>query len=363
VPVGQLAVDAAWRYWNGATWVSDHSQNVAISGYQGWSITRMGVSNYVAIYTPVLSLDIHAQFAPTPMGPWGSDAIIYSVPNQGGEGIFSVYAPNLCAGTGSNGVYTIGFSDNNSYESWFSKTYSDKSWYNPHFITAPLWSLSPYTFNYAVSGNFSFETPAISGFQYHPSGGSWTFSGSSPSGSGLAANSSFFSNPNAPQGTQAAFIQEFGTISQSISGLIPGVNYTISFLAAERANNSQSWDVTVNGSVVGSFNPGSSATSYMPYTVNFTATDATQTVAFVGTDLAGGDNTVFIDNVRITAPPILPPVNLDIQQAGSNLVLSWPMGLLLQSTNATGPWATNFVTSPYTNQTDQSQMYYRLRLQ
>jgi hypothetical protein len=99
------------------------------------------------------------------------------------------------------------------------------------------------------------------------------------------------------------------------------------------------------------------------YTATFTATAATETVAFVGTDLAGGDNTVFIDNVRITAPPILPPVNINIQQAGSNVVLSWPSGVLLQATNVVGPWATNNATSPYTNQPSQPQMFYRVRVQ
>jgi hypothetical protein len=154
-----------------------------------------------------------------------------------------------------------------------------------------------------------------------------------------------------------------GTISQAISGFTPGINYTVSFLAAERQHNAQSWNVTVNGAVLASFNPGANATSYGDCTATFTATAATQTVAFVGTDLAGGDNTVFIDNVRITAPPIVPPVNINIQQAGSHLVLSWPQGLLLQAPHVTGPWTTNNTTSPYTNQPDTPQMFYRVRVQ
>jgi len=148
--------------------------------------------------------------------------------------------------------------------------------------------------------NFGFETPGIgSAYQYNPSGGSWTFGGTSPNGSGLVGNGSLFANPSAPQGVQAAFVQENGSISQAISGFTPGINYTVSFLAAERPNNAQSWNVTVNGTVIASFNPGSSATSYVNYTASFTATAATQTVAFVGTDLAGGDNTIFIDDVQI----------------------------------------------------------------
>jgi hypothetical protein len=214
--------------------------------------------------------------------------------------------------------------------------------------------------------NFGFETPVISGYQYNPSGGSWTFSGASPSGSGLVANGGGFGNFNAPQGVQAAFVQAAGTISQAISGFTPGINYTISFLAAQRLNNAQSWNVTVNGVVIASFNPGSSATTYVPYTATFTATTATQTVAFVGTNLQGGDNTVFIDNVQITASPILPPVLVNIgfasggQQAGGNLVLNWPLGILLQATNIAGPWTTNVgATSSYTLVPSEPQMFYR----
>jgi hypothetical protein len=359
-----LATDSAWNYWNGNAWVPNHLQEAAIPDFQGWSVTRLGASNYCAVYSPALSLNIYAQFAPTPMGPWSGDTVIAAVPDQGGEGIFSVYMPNICAGTGSNGIYTIGFSDNGCTESWFSKTYSDKSWYNPHFVTANLWQLSPFTFNYAGNADFGFETPSLgSGFQYDPSGGSWTFNGASPNGSGIVRNGSLFGNPTASQGVQAAFVQENGTISQAIPGFIPGAIYTISFLAAERPGNAQSWNVTVNGAVIGSYNPGSSATSYAVYTAGFTATAATQIVAFAGTDLAGGDNTVFIDNVRITAPPTPSPVNLNIQQSEGNLVLSWPAGVLLQASSVTGPWATNSASSPYTNQPVYPQMFYRLQMQ
>src|SRR5450759_1229535 len=72
--------------------------------------------------------------------------------------------------------------------------------------------------------NFGFETPVISSYQYNPSGGSWTFSGASPSGSGIVRNGGAFGNFNAPQGVQAAFVQEYGTISQAISGFTAGTN-------------------------------------------------------------------------------------------------------------------------------------------
>lgn len=150
VPAGQLAVDSAWTYWNGSGWVTDHTQNVAIPNFSGWSISRLGTSNYVAVFFPYLDfVDIEAQFAPSPMGPWTTGVVVGQAAPQWGE---IMYAPNICAGTGGDGIFTIGYSDNGSPENWFSKTASDKSWYNPHFIRANLLQLSPYTLNAGTGG-------------------------------------------------------------------------------------------------------------------------------------------------------------------------------------------------------------------
>jgi hypothetical protein len=153
--------------------------------------------------------------------------------------------------------------------------------------------------------NYGFEMPAVGTYQYAPSGATWKFSSSA----GIAANGSAFTsaNSNAPQGSQVGFIQASGSISQPLSGLVVGSTYTLTFSAAQRAsgqNGGQSWNVTLDGNVLGSFNPGPSATAYSDYSVTFVATAATQTLAFLGTDLAGGDNTVLIDNVRLAAGPI-----------------------------------------------------------
>ena len=156
--------------------------------------------------------------------------------------------------------------------------------------------------------NFGFETPSLGSgnYGYTPSGASWTFSMdfNGGNGSGIAANGSAFSNPNAPEGTQAAFLQSYGSISQTLTGFLPGTNYTITYSAAQRSgaaqNGGESWNVTVDNTVISSNNPG--ATSYTTYTASFTASAAAHTVSFVGTDLVGGDNTVFIDNVSINPP-------------------------------------------------------------
>jgi len=174
--------------------------------------------------------------------------------------------------------------------------------------------------------NFSFETPSIGfgNFQYNPSGATWTFDGASGNGSGIIANGSGFSNPNAPQGTQAAFVQSFGSISQKLSGFAAGTNYTITYSAAQRGGANQhggeSWNVVIDNAVIKSNVPGS--TSYADFTASFTASAATHTLAFVGTDLAGGDNTVFIDNVRISPPVSQIPPTVALTSPANNAVFS-----------------------------------------
>jgi len=97
----------------------------------------------------------------------------------------------------------------------------------------------------------SFETPSIGAgnMQYNPTGGSWTFGGSPGNGSGLVANGSGFENPSVPQGGQAAFVQGTGTLSQALSGLVPGTNYTLTYQAVQRPGNAQTWSIKIDNVV------------------------------------------------------------------------------------------------------------------
>ena len=169
----------------------------------------------------------------------------------------------------------------------------------------------------AAIPNFSFEAPGISDYAYNPGGGSWTFSGASGNGSGILANGSDFGNPNAPDGAQAAFIQAYGTISQTLYGFVPGTVYTITYSTAQRSGYNQlggeSWNVLIDNQVIQTNT--SSGASYADTTATFTATATTHILGFVGTDLATGDNTVFIDDVRISP---------SIQARASSVTLASP---------------------------------------
>jgi hypothetical protein len=159
--------------------------------------------------------------------------------------------------------------------------------------------------------NFSFEIPNVGGssYRYNPTGGSWTFGGTPGNGSGIASNGSGFGSPNAPHGSQVAFVQNLATITQTISGFTPGKTYTLNYLAAQRGNpyGGQTWDVKIGSTVIQSNTvPGS--TSFTCHSANFVASAASQTLSFVGTNLSGGDRTVFIDNITLTPSDALQPV-------------------------------------------------------
>lgn len=58
-------------------------------------------------------------------------------------------------------------------------------------------------------------------------------------------------------------------------------------------------------------------------------------------------------------------VNLGFQYNGSQLILNWPNGTLLEATNVRGPWTTNVATSPFINTPSLGtpQKYFRVQVQ
>jgi hypothetical protein len=146
-----------------------------------------------------------------------------------------------------------------------------------------------------------FEKPMVSDFAYHPMESAWSFSeksGVSSAHSGMTGGNS----TGPPEGRQVAFIQQDGVMSQVLNSLIPNTSYIVTFSAAQRVSyspNGQTWQVKLDDTVIGDYSAPKEASSYTDYTATFTATATTQTLAFIGTNTRGGDNTVFIDNVRI----------------------------------------------------------------
>jgi hypothetical protein len=146
----------------------------------------------------------------------------------------------------------------------------------------------------------SFETPGLSAgtYQCAPNGSPWQFGGCA----GVSSYGSAFTsgNPMAPDGTQVAYIQRGGSMSQSV--YLSAGTYSISMQAAQRASqvHYQQIAVLVDGARVGTVTPADIA--YRSYqTPNFTVAVGTHTIAFVGLNPRGGGNTAFLDKVAISA--------------------------------------------------------------
>src|SRR4029077_19738145 len=134
----------------------------------------------------------------------------------------------------------------------------------------------------------------------------WTFTagpllGNTMSAAGVAGNGvgHFTSgNPNAPEGTQVAFVQGAGSsFSQSIN--FSAGTYSLTFQAAQRAvNGGETFKVLVDGQVVGTFKPGGA--SYSTFTTNnFALSAGSHTIEFLGAGSAGSKQTALIDNLSL----------------------------------------------------------------
>ena len=180
-------------------------------------------------------------------------------------------------------------------------------------------------------GSSSFEsgTPALpgtGGFEYstallHISGGSWTFApqvdagagvGALTGGDGLIVPPSAFNSPPAPDGSQIAFVQNLGSISQTLNFASPG-QYTLTLLAAGRSgeNGANTIQVEMDGSPAGAaftprVSPATGATAtFTAETISFTVyTPGQHTLSFNGIlPRSNGDSTTFIDTVAISGTP------------------------------------------------------------
>jgi hypothetical protein len=132
----------------------------------------------------------------------------------------------------------------------------------------------------------------------------WKFMGSA----GIAGSGSIYTKNNpAPVGTQVAFIQNKGGISQSVM-LAPKRAYAVSFLVAQqRLDNgivsSQTLHVKLGDKVIGNFSTtGTSTGAYVLFTSDAFKVNKTGNypITIVGTNLNGGDNTALIDDVQVT---------------------------------------------------------------
>ena len=165
--------------------------------------------------------------------------------------------------------------------------------------------------------NAGFETPGISGNQYTPGFGGlsgisgWTFgaSGSDSYNGYVHAGDTGLGPLGIPEGSQAAFIQGSGSISQDV--VFSAGTYALSFYAEARGGGlgPEPLLVTLGGTPVtfsasSTFVAGSNTSFDLVTSDPFSLSAGTYTLAFTGANPYGfADRTTFIDNVGISAVP------------------------------------------------------------
>ena len=179
-----------------------------------------------------------------------------------------------------------------------------------------------------------FETPVAGAgtILYNPLTTDWVYTGLA----GLSGNASpmTFGNPVAPEGVQVAFLQSAtGFTAGSISQVFTtSLNATMgfTFAAAQRAQggtagpNVQSINVLLDSIVIGAFTP--TGFTYLDYATSLISVLAgTHTLTFTGMNSVG-DNTAFIDNLRVTSNSVISVVPVSVP--GTMLLLLGGVGLL-----------------------------------
>jgi hypothetical protein len=144
--------------------------------------------------------------------------------------------------------------------------------------------------------NGGFEAPVISGYVMNPQPNVWTFTGG---GAGMQRNGSAFGASNAPEGTQTGLFQNGAEISQTFD--FTAGNFALGFMAAQRGAQKQSFEVYFDLTLIGKIVPAS-ATFEAFVSDTFKATAGPHKITIRGTN-SGGDNTGFIDDVKLLYRP------------------------------------------------------------
>ncbi len=179
--------------------------------------------------------------------------------------------------------------------------------------------------------NAGFEAPVqtAGGFTYYnssmASSTSWTFNGLA----GIAANGSPWYISPAPQGTQAGYLQQTGSATQTVTVNSLGV-YTLSFAAEGRygtnPNNNMPYGAddftaTIDGTTVVSVPANLSTSAFQTFSGSLLLTPGSHTITFSGVNSVGGDRSSALDNVSLVANlgPLPTTTAVNLTTAGATL--------------------------------------------
>jgi hypothetical protein len=116
----------------------------------------------------------------------------------------------------------------------------------------------------------------------------------------------------AHEGAQGAFLSLTGTITQALTGFVPGVNYQLTFWVSQQIPGQVAHDFNVylDAVLLGHITPATS--NFEQVKLSFTAGAATHTLRFVGINTNGASVSSILDAVAITplnVPPTVPPID------------------------------------------------------
>jgi len=168
--------------------------------------------------------------------------------------------------------------------------------------TGDVWSFTTSTGDISVT-NPGWEIPNVDGYEYRPSGSSWSWDGNGY----VVADTGSAWGGTAYAGSQYGVLQGVVEISQSISGFEVGHYYTVSWFEASRSGSgSNDLRVLIDSTVVGALHVVSDTSWNEKTSVVFTATSTSHTLKFDALGGAGGDRSLFLDSVVIeesSTPP------------------------------------------------------------
>lgn len=163
-----------------------------------------------------------------------------------------------------------------------------------------------------IVANPSFEasgTPEAPGFI--TAGAGWTGGGAGTIGIN-AAGGDFANNGAIPEQDHVVFIQDASFIEQTLRGLVVGETYAVSFRYNARTGNSPTLRLSVDDAMrfEQAVTPVGGNTAYLSGSSNFVAAATSAVIRFEQT--VPGDQTVLLDDIRVTGIVVEPIPNLKV---------------------------------------------------
>ncbi|MEP6681603.1 MAG: T9SS type A sorting domain-containing protein [Parafilimonas sp.] len=137
-PTGQLSVNVPWKFLTDTGWSYDYHNSKEIADVNLYSVTRLGINNYIALFMTPLSDKVEVEYAQSPVGPWVGRSIVGQT--EGQADILSYFAL-IHEETADNGTYSFSYCNIGD----ISQMLDDKTVYWPTFQKANLKSLSPFS--------------------------------------------------------------------------------------------------------------------------------------------------------------------------------------------------------------------------